>query len=123
MMYSDQDILYDNLLDRLGGREMLELMIEARDFGYIYYNNQGLRFTFRSPGEERLRQAEFIPMAVSNTTQAYYAPATYQIRLVVQALGGLSWELVKPYHNVILEHPDRMAKVFETVAKVAVTFP
>ena len=122
MMYSDKDILYDNLLDRLGGREILELMIDARDFGYVYYKDQGLRFTFRSLWEERICQAEFIPMAVSNTTQAYYAPATYQIRLIVQALNGLSWELVKPYHNVVLEHPDRMVKVFEAVAKVAVTF-
>lgn len=122
-MYTHEDILYDNLLDRLGGQEMLELMIEARDFGPVHYNKQGLRFTFKLQREERLRQAEFIPIAISSTTQSYYAPPTYQIRLVIQTLNGLSWELVKPYHNVILEHPDRMVKVFEATTLTAITFP
>lgn len=121
-MFGHVDILYENLLDRLGGREMLELMIGAGDFGYIHYNKQGLQFTFRVPYDDKLRLAKFIPMALGSTGQSYYAPTTYQIKLTVEALSAGSFEMVKPYHNVMLSHPERLVKVFETVAKVAVSF-
>lgn len=122
-MFTYDDILYKNLLDRLGGRDMLELMINARDFGYVHYNNRGLKFVFRVFENEPPRRAEFAPVIVNSTTQSYYAPATYKVQLIVETLGARSWELIKPYHNVILEHPNRLAKVFETLTKVAVTFP
>lgn len=123
MMFSDKDILYDNLLDRLGGRDMLELMIDAQNFDYVYYNKQGLRFNFRSPGEERLRQAEFVPMAAGSTSMAYYSPPTYQVRVIVRVLNGDSWNVVKPFHVVTAEHPDRLANLFQTLTHTTITFP
>lgn len=102
---------------------MLELMIDARDFGYVHYNWQGLQFTFRVPYDDRLRLAKFIPMAAGSTSDAYFAPQKYQIKLTVEALSNGSFVMIKPYHDMTLSHPDRMVDVFETMTKVAVTFP
>lgn len=102
---------------------MLELMIDARDFGFVYYNWQGLRFTFKAVEDERLRQAEFVPMVAGTTAQAYFSPPTYQIRLIVQALNGLSWSTVKPYHNVILTNPNNLVNTFQTLTHTTITFP
>lgn len=102
---------------------MLELMINAQDFEYVYYNKQGLRFNFRSPGEERLRQAEFVPMTAGNTSMAYYSPPTYQIRIIIRALNGRSWDIIKPYHVVTMSHPAHLANLFQTLTNTAITFP
>lgn len=121
-MFSHLDILYENLLDRLGGREMLELMIAADDFAYIHYNKQGLQFTFKVPYDDKLRLAKFIPMATGSTSDAYFAPQKYQIKLTVEALSNGSFVTIKPYHDMTLSHPDRLVNVFEAMTKVAVTF-
>lgn len=101
---------------------MLELMISADNFTHIHYNRQGLQFTFRVPYDDRLRLAKFIPMASGSTSDAYFAPQKYQIKLTVEALSNGSFVTIKPYHDTLLHNPDRLVDAFETVAKVAVTF-
>jgi hypothetical protein len=115
-------VLFESILLRLGGHEMLELMIQASDFEPIYYNKEGLRFTFGALGSSKLRRASFFPMVISNQSMSFYSAPKYQLRLVVETVDGSSFELEKPYHNVTLSNPSTLARTFETVAKVAVGF-
>ena len=101
---------------------MLELMIQASDFEPIYYNKEGLRFTFRVPSSGKLRRASFFPMVVSNQSMSFYSAPKYQLRLVVEIVNGSSFELEKPYHNVTLSNPHTLSRTFEVVARVAVGF-
>jgi hypothetical protein len=122
-MFEAEEIKYESLLERLGGRESLELMINARDFSAIYHNKQGLSFTFRVHDNDRLRIAKFIPCPLSRAHDSYSRPQyMYQIRMTIETLKGISFELAKPHHHVILEHPTRMKGTFETAAQVAITF-
>ena len=121
--FSRDDILYENLLDRLGGREMLELMIGAADFNHIYYNRQGLKFTFKASPNDRVSLAQFVPMAIGTTSDPYFAPTEYQIMFSVEVFSGRGFKIAKPYHTASLTHPERLAYVFETVTKLALTFP
>jgi hypothetical protein len=67
--------------------------------------------------------ARFIPCPYPSASSSYSSPLyVYQIRMTIETLNGISFELAKPYHNVILEHPERMRETFETAAKVAITF-
>jgi hypothetical protein len=115
--FSRDDILYENLLDRLGGREMLELMIGAADFDHIYYNRQGLKFTFKASPNDRVSLAQFVPMATGSSSDSY------QIVFSVEVFSGRGFKIAKPYHSVTLTHPFHLAYVFETVTKLALTFP
>ena len=121
-LFEHQDVLFESILLRLGGHEMLELMIQASDFEPIYYNKEGLRFTFRVPSSGKLRRASFFPMVVSNQSMSFYSAPKYQLRLVVEIVNGSSFELEKPYHNVTLSNPHTLSRTFEVVARVAVGF-
>lgn len=121
--FSSADILYENLLDRLGGKDMLELMIGATDFNYIYYNGQGLKFTFKALGSGKLQRAQFIPTAISLApVGVYFTPQEYHVRLTVEMRTERGFEMTKPYHSVMLMHPERLVHTFETVTKSAVSF-
>ena len=136
-MFSHLDILYENLLDRLGGREMLELMINASDFNHVYHRNrEGLEFTFKAPPSDTLRLAKFAPMVAGSTSSSYYAPLNYKLdaprtfnivfyKIVfsVETHNGLGFMIAKPYHNVTLSRPENLVRVFEEVTKLALTFP
>jgi len=126
-MFKADQVTYDALLEALGGREMLELMINARDFDCVHRptgsSRQGLRFTFKVCEEDLLRLAVFDPMGYSTTSSSFYAPTyDYMVRMTVETLNGLSFELAKPYHCVDLTHPENMVKVFEIAANLTVTF-
>lgn len=122
-MFTPEQVSYESLLDVFGGQEFLELMINARDFRPIYCNTQGLSFTFRVSEDDKLRMVKFVPMAYSSKNDSFYAPIhKYTLRMTIETLNGLSFELAKPYHCVDLTHPERLVKVFETAAKVVVSF-
>lgn len=122
-MFKADQVTYNSLLDTFGGRELLELMINARDFAPVYHDDKGLSFTFKVAMEDKLRMVKFVPMAYSTTSDSFYAPSyQYQLRMTIETLNGLSFELAKPYHCVDLEHPENVVKVFETAAKVTVSF-
>lgn len=121
-MFSHDDILFENLLSLLGGRDMLELMIRATNFNYIYYNSQGLTFTYYLPHDDEPMLAKFVPMALGSTGQSYYAPTTYQIVMTVERITGAGFIMEKPYHHVTVDSPHHLVKVFEKVARVAVSF-
>ena len=122
--FSSTDILYESLLDRLGGREMLELMIGAADFNHAYHRNrEGLEFTFKAPPSDTLCLAKFVPMVAGSTSSSYYAPLNYKIVFSVETHDGLGFMIAKPYHNVTLSRPENLVRVFEEVTKLALTFP
>ena len=102
---------------------MLELMIGAKDFDYIYYNRQGLKFTFKALGNDRLQHAQFIPTAIShNTVGIYSTPQEYHVRLAIETHTGQGFKMAKPYHSVMLMHPERLVHTFETVTNSAISF-
>jgi hypothetical protein len=122
-MFTPEQVSYEALLDTFGGQEYLELMINARDFAPIYCGTQGLSFTFKVAENDKLRLVRFVPMAHSSTNDSFYAPVRrYTLRMTIETLNGLSFELAKPYHCVDLTHPENMVKVFETAANLTVTF-
>ena len=122
--FSSADILYENLLDRLGGREMLELMVGATNFNHVFSRNrEGLEFTFKASPGDTLRLAKFVPMVACSTSSSYYAPLKYRIMFSVETHDGLGFMLAKPYHNVTLSRPENLVRVFEEVTKLVLTFP
>jgi hypothetical protein len=122
-MLEPEEVTYDALLEVLGGREWLELMINARDFEPVYRPNMGLSFTFKVTEDDKLRMAKFTPMAHSSTNDPFYAPSyKYDLRMTIEALNGLSFELVKPYHCVDFMVLDNMARTFEVVTHLTLTF-
>jgi len=102
---------------------MLELMIGAANFNHIYCNRQGLEFTFKALPNDRVSLARFVPMVISTTSDAYYAPLNYHIMFSVEKRSGCGFQIAKPYHSVTLNHPENLVRVFETVTKLALTFP
>ena len=114
-MFDLAQVTYGGLLDALGGREILELMINAQDFSPVRYKFEGLSFTFRVSESDQLRRAMFVPIQLSFLK--------YRIRMSVKAQSKYTYELVKPYHSVILTRPENLVKTFEATAKVALTFP
>lgn len=103
---------------------MLELMIGAADFDHIYYNRQGLKFTFKAPPNDRVTFAQFVPRdPAKHPSDPYFAPARYQIMFSVEILHGRGFRIAQPYHNVTLTHPEHLVRVFETVTKLTLTFP
>lgn len=121
--YTAEEIYQDSILNSLGGSDLLELMIEARDFQPIYYNRQGLQFTYTSPEEwAPVNRAKFIPMAAFEDGLQYFAPTIYQLRLVIEARLGDRWEMRKAYHVVTLSDPRRIVKTFEAVTGLTIGF-
>jgi len=119
-----EEVTYDALLEVLGGQEWLELMINARDFEPIYHvGKQGLSFTFKVAEDDKLRMAKFTPMAHSSTNDPFYAPSyKYDLRMTIEALNGLSFELVKPYHCVDFQSLDNITRTFEVATNLTLTF-
>ena len=102
---------------------MLELMINASDFYHVYRRNrEGLEFTFKAPPSDTLRLAKFVPILMSSTSSSY-APLNYKIMFSIEMHNGLGFRIAKPYHSVTLTHPERLARTFETMTKLALTFP
>jgi len=114
-MFDLAQVTYGGLLDALGGREILELMINAQDFSPLSYKFQGLSFMFRVSESDHVRQAMFVPVRQSFLQ--------YKIEMSIKAQSKYTYELVKPYHSVILTRPENLVKTFEATAKVALTFP
>lgn len=121
-MFDLAQVTYGGLLDALGGREMLELMINAQNFAPVSYKFEGLSykfeglsFTFRVSESDHLRRAMFVPVQQSFLQ--------YKIEMSIKAQSKYTYELVKPYHSVILTRPENLVKTFEATAKVALAFP
>jgi hypothetical protein len=123
-MFEPEEVTYDALLEVLGGREWLELMINARDFEPIYHiGRQGLSFTFRAAEGDGLRMARFVPMGYSTMAASSYAQSyKYELRMTIETLNGLSFELAKPYHCVDFESLDNITRTFEVVTHLTLTF-
>jgi hypothetical protein len=110
------------LIENLGGKDLLELMIGASDFGCVYYPDQGLEFRFRPRNDGYVYKAQFVPMAHSSTLDSFYAPPTYELMFTFEQLRGLSFVMVKPYHCVTIHRPETLVKVFETTTKTTLSF-
>jgi hypothetical protein len=114
-MFDLAQVTYGGLLNALGGREMLELMINAQNFAPVSYKFEGLSFTFRVSESDHLRRAMFVPVQQSFLQ--------YKIEMSIKAQSKYTYELVKLYHSVILTRPENLVKTFEATAKVALAFP
>ena len=127
-MLEPEEVTYDALLEVLGGREWLELMINARDFEPIYHvGKQGLSFTFKVAEDDKLRVAKFTPMGYSTMSitpsyEEYAQLYMYDLRMTIEALNGLSFELAKPYHCVDFQSLDNITRTFEVVTNLTLTF-
>ena len=120
--FTASDIKMEALIERLGGRDLLSLMINAESFKSIYHPDQGLSFVYKINDDDCLHQVQFIPNAYSSTSDSFYAPLTYQIRMVIEELRGLSFATAKPYHTVDIQRPETLVRTFETTAKIALSF-
>lgn len=109
--FTPKDVLYESLLDILGGKHILELMINARDFRPMYARQQGLVFHFNVSYDCDPRVAKF------------YVLATYQVRLVVEKMfGDNTYGIEKPYHCVTVSKPTNLVHVFETITGTTLSF-
>jgi hypothetical protein len=113
-MFDLAQVTYGGLLDALGGREMLELMINAQDFVPARCKFDGLSFTFKVSKSEHLRRVMFVPIRINFLK--------YHIEMSIKAQNKYKYELVKPYHSVILTRPENLVKTFETAAHLTLTF-
>lgn len=110
------DINYIRLAEILGGEDILRLMIEADGFEPIYHNDEGLRFTFRSPMRGRIERVHLIPHVVASGSTMIRDPY-YQIRIVLMddLTGG-------DQSSVVTDSMDELPRMFERAANVAITF-
>ncbi len=117
-MFKPDEVTYGSLLEQLGGQEWLELMINAYDFEPFARRNLaewGLVFTFQVQKTDKLRMAKFIPVANSSGQD-------YRVRMTIDTWNGLSFELAKPYHHVVLIAPHHLQQTFTTATSTALTF-
>lgn len=121
--FTASDIKMEALIERLGGRDLLSLMINAESFKSIYHPDQGLSFIYKVSDNDCLHKVQFIPNAYSSTSDSFYTPLTYQIRMIVEELRGLSsFTTAKPYHTVNIQRPETLVRTFEVTAKVTLSF-
>lgn len=121
--FAPADVLYESLLGILGGRDTLELMINARGFRPMYAHHkgqgQGLVFHYNVSHDCDLRVAKFYPLKNSFTIYGQM----YQVRLTVEKmLGDNTYNMKKPYYFGTAFTPAGLVRVFETVTGTALSF-
>jgi hypothetical protein len=121
--FSKSAIKWEALIDALGGREWLELWINATDFAPLYHPDEGLLFTFKIRQEDKLKRVKLIPMAHSTTSDSFYVPSpTYDIKIIIEEINGWSLGVSPPYRSELVFDPAYLTRTFERTAQVAINF-
>ena len=119
-MYTAEDVTFDSLLERLGGRDILTLMIDARDFAPTNVDNLGLQFDFRIPGVSEFCRVKLVPF-VSWYMDFREDTVNYQISMCICTESGMNligcWQL-----SLSLGVPDHLARTFERIAGCTLSF-
>lgn len=118
--FSKPDVNWQALLIALGGEDMLQMMINAADFRYLYHTGQeGLLFTYKAHGSDRLMQAKFIPMGHFTSSDMFASPSctSYDVKIIVEELSRLSH-----YRSELVYDKELLIPLFERAAQTAISF-
>ena len=114
MAFSEKDVQWDSLLEILGGREMLELMIEASGFSNLRSEGLGLRFQFKYPGRNSTHIAQLIPWY--RYARSPGLNPIYHVRIVVETI-------MSPAPNqIIVYSAPTLVPSFELLTNLSVSF-
>lgn len=122
------ELMYTTLIETLGGKDMLSLMIGARKFEPYYSDGMGLRFIFGEPGLE----VQLVPMAIgSSATNSFYtadfysadADVYYQLGITVARPQHTIGDLFRPdWSQIVIDDLTKLVPTLEKMAKVALSF-
>jgi hypothetical protein len=113
--FSEKDVQWDSLLESLGGREILELMIEASGFSSLRSEGLGLRFQFKYPGRNSIHIAQLVPWYRYATSPGINP--IYYVRIVIETI-------MSPAPNQIMAYsPHTLVPSFELLTNLSISFP
>lgn len=119
-MYTAEDVTFDSLLERLGGRDILTLMIDARDFAPTNVDNLGLQFDFRIPGVSEFCRVKLVPF-VSWYMDFREDVVNYQVIMSMCTESGMNL-IGYGQSSLSLGVPDHLARTFERIAGCTLSF-